>query len=56
MKENKKLPLNFDYIEIKKRKFSKKQLRNSRYYVKSKELQTDLFLRQKPQKNLVRLL
>lgn len=56
MDEKEKLPLIFEYLEKSKVDFDREAVKNSIYYVKSRQFQTDFLVRQKPFKPLVRMI
>lgn len=57
MKKEEKLPLTFKYLERFSKEFNKDVLKKGTiYYLKSNQIQTDYYVRQRPFKPLVRLL
>ena len=52
MKKNEKLPLTFEYLE----KFSRKELVESIFFLKSSRIQTEYNVKRNPQKNFVKLI
>lgn len=56
MKKGEKLPVTFKYIEKFSKEFDKNVLKKETiYYLKSHQIQTDYYVRQKPLKHLVRM-
>lgn len=56
MEKEEKLPITFEYLERFSKEFDKQALKDTIYYLKSKQIQTNKYVRQKPLKYLVRLL
>lgn len=57
MKKEKKLPLSFEYLEKFSQEFDNDVLKKQTiYYLKSNQIQTGYYVRQRPVKNYVRLI
>lgn len=56
MKNIEKLPLSFEYLEKSCKKFDKKGLKNTIFYLKSNQIQTKCLIKRNPFKPLIRMI